>query len=109
MSDPIGLKAPHPDRKPHPANGLFAQVHLGDRAYASIVDPRSYEDGSAGWRLTWGGPEEIDAIRYCVASALESYDYLLSDAISAREAVRRLRVLRQARRDALAAPNGAAQ
>ena len=44
--------------------------------------------------MRYGNP---NAIRLVVASLLESYDGLLSDHITTREAVRRLRLLRNAR------------
>jgi len=87
---------PNPRRSVHPANGMFATVHLGDGAYMSIVDPKSHENGGAEWVLRYGDPE---AIRYSVASAISSYEYLLSGAITAKEAERRLRIMRQVYRD----------
>lgn len=90
---PIGLIAPHPKRRPHPANGLFAQVHVGDGAVMTIPDPTSHDDGSAAWRLTWSDPEPI---KYACASALESLEYLLGRWITAEEAIRRLRLMRGA-------------
>lgn len=87
---------PSPRRKAHPANGMFAEVHLGDGAYMSIVDPKSHEDGGAEWVLRYGDPETI---RYSVASAISSYDYLMSGAITTAEAIRRLRILRGVARD----------
>lgn len=95
---PVGLVPAHPNRRPHPANGMTAEVHLGDGAYASIIDPSSFNDGGAEWVMRYGDPESI---RYTVASLLSSYDYLLSGAINMTEATRQLRILRQARRDTL--------
>lgn len=90
---PLGLVPPHPDRKPHPCNGMRAEVHCGDGAYMSIKDPTA--DTGIGWTLRYGDPE---VVRYVAAGVLDSYDYLLSDEITATEAIRRLRLLRAARR-----------
>jgi len=95
--DPIGLKPSSPNRHPHPANGMFAQVHVGDDAWMTIIDPRSFEDGGAEWVMRYGDPE---GIRYSVASGLASYDYLLCGEITTTEAVRRLRIMRNARAEA---------
>lgn len=89
----IGLVPPSPNRKPHPANGMTAQVHCGDGAYMTIVAPDLDDSGSAEWVLRYGNPEEI---RFTVASVLSSYEYLLADGINMTEAMRRLRLLRRA-------------
>jgi hypothetical protein len=91
---PIGLVPPHPKRVPHFCNDMDAQVHLGDGAFASIVNP--YCENHIEWQLRYGMPH---VVRYVAASLVESYDYLLSPDIDMKEATRRLRVLRQARRD----------
>jgi hypothetical protein len=80
---------------PHFADGLVAQVALGDGAYSSILNPRSFEDGGLAWRLTWGDAHKV---RYVAASVIESYDYLLSPHLTMREATDRLRKLRAARK-----------
>lgn len=79
---------------PHPADGLTAQVVLGGGAVSTIINPQSFEDGGPGWRCRYG---DVEGIRYTAASLLESYDYLLSDAINMTEAIRRLRLLRAGR------------
>lgn len=79
---------------PHPADGLTAQVVLGGGAVATIINPQSFADGGPEWRCRYG---DVEGIRYTAASLLESYDYLLSGAISTKEAIRRLRILRSAR------------
>lgn len=65
-----------------------------------------YHDWNIVWHLTWGNPEQC---RYTAASLIESYDYLLSDAINMKEATRRLRLMRAKRRElsstALSRPN----
>lgn len=79
---------------PHPADGLTAQVVLGGGAVSTIINPQSFSNGGPEWRCRYG---DIESIRYTAASLLESYDYLLSDAINMAEATRRLRLLRAAR------------
>ena len=78
----------------HPADGMTADVTVGDGAVHTIIDPSSFAEGGPEWTMRYGDPE---AIRYTVASLLESYDYLLSSAITASEAARRLRILRAGR------------
>lgn len=80
--------------KKHPADGMTAEVHLGDRAFSSIVNPLAYEDGGVEWCLRYGNAE---AVRYTAASLIASYDYLLSSEITLKEATQRLRILRAAR------------
>ncbi|WP_293811331.1 hypothetical protein [uncultured Bosea sp.] len=80
----------------HPADGMTATVSLGDGAFTSIINPRSFEEGGPEWVMRYGNPESI---RYAVAGLLESYDYLLGSHLSMREATRRLRLMRAARRD----------
>lgn len=81
---------------------LTAEINCGDGAVMTIVDPRSFEDGGIGWKLRYGN---TDGVRYTAASLIDSYDYLLSREISAKEAMRRLRLLR-AGRQALATSGG---
>lgn len=80
---------------PHPADGMTAVVQMGGGAASSIINPQSFEDGGVGWNLTWGN---VEGVRYTAASLLESYDYLLSGAITMAEATRWLRLLRNARK-----------
>lgn len=87
----IGLVPPHPNRRPHPCNGMSAEVHVGDGAYMTIVNP--WTDPGAEWTLRYGDP---DVVRFTAASVLASYTYLLSGHITTTEAIRRLRVLRRA-------------
>lgn len=98
---PIGLVPPHPERKPHPCNGLSAQVHVGDGAFMSIVHPTA--DPSIGWLLTWA---DAEVVRFVAASLIDSYNYLLSGEINTTEAIRRLRIMRNARRQALTGEPG---
>lgn len=76
------------------AKGMTKIVDLGGGAGATIMDPRSFENGGADWVMRYGKP---CSIRFVAASLLESYDGLLSDTITTREAVRRLRLMRNAR------------
>jgi hypothetical protein len=76
---------------------LTLDVDCGDGAVMSIVHPLSFEDGGVEWRLRYGNPEEV---RFIAASLISSYDYLLSEHISQKDAERMLRLLRQARRAA---------
>lgn len=78
----------------HPADGMTADVSVGGGAVHTIIDPASFQDGGPEWVMRYGNPETI---RYTVASLLESYDYLLSGAITSSEAIRRLRILRAGR------------
>ena len=81
----------------HPADGMSLQVDVGDGAFMSIADPRSYADGGPVWTLTWG---DADSIKHTAASLIESYSYLLSGDISDAEAVRRLHIMRAVRAQA---------
>ena len=74
---------------------LTAEVSVGDGAQMSIVDPRSFGDGGPEWVCRYGN---IVSARYIVASLVESYDYLLCGGITTKEAIRRLRLLRAARK-----------
>lgn len=83
-------------QRPHPADGMTCHVDLGNGAVFSIIDPRSFREGGPEWTMRYGDPS---GIRFVVASLLESYDYLLSDAINLSEATRRLRLLRAKRKE----------
>ena len=63
----------------------------------SIVDPRSFEDGGIEWRLRYTKIDETKKDKLVAASIISSYDYLLSDAMTTKEAINRLRILRKAR------------
>ena len=76
---------------------MTISVPIADDARMEIINPRSFKDGGPEWQMRYGNPE---AVRYTVASLLESYDYLLSDNIAMKEAIRRLRIMRQSRRAA---------
>lgn len=93
----VGISKPK-----HPADGMTAQVSMGDGAYCTIINPQSFGDGGPEWVMRYGRPESI---RYTVASILDTFDYLLSENISMAEATRRLRIMRKVRA-ALSQPNG---
>lgn len=80
---------------PHPADGLTAEVQLGDGAVATIINPQSFAEGGPEWVMRYGDPM---GIRYAVASLLESYDGLLSGGITTTDAIARLRIMRNARK-----------
>lgn len=81
------------DAHPHPADGMVADVCCGDGAVMTISNP-AHEDGGPEWTMRYG---KVDGVRYAVAALIESYDYLLSEHITMKEATRRLRTLRAAR------------
>jgi len=76
---------------------LTLEVDCGEGAFMSIVDPRSFQNGGVEWRLRYGSPDEV---RFVAATLIASYDYLLSQGITKAEAVKRLTLLRRARRAA---------
>lgn len=82
---------------------LTIAVDCGDGAFMSIADPRSFEAGGVEWRLRYGNPEQV---RFVAAEMIACYDYLLSGEITQKEAERRLRLMRQVRRTALAKVEG---
>lgn len=84
-------------------NMLAIDVECGDGAAMSIVYPHSFSNGGISWRLRYGN---ADSVRHVAASLIDSYDYLLSEEITMKEAVRRLRLMRQSRRAALAKGGG---
>ena len=79
----------------HPADGMTAEVPVGDGALMTIPNPRSFDAGGPEWTCRYGN---VEAIRYTVASLLSSYDHLLSGNINMTEAIKRLRMMRAARR-----------
>ena len=76
----------------HPADAMTAQVTIGGGAFSTIINPVA--EPQIGWVMTWGDPASV---ALSAVSALISYDYLLSDCITTKEAIRRLRMLRAAR------------
>ena len=98
----IGLIPIHPERVSHFCNDMTREVHVGDSAYMSIGNP--WHDSGIEWQLRYGA---ADTVRYSAASLIASYDYLLSSNITMAEAARRLRILRQARRQLRPSPGAA--
>jgi hypothetical protein len=80
----------------NPADGMTIDVSYGGGAFGSIINPLA--DPHPEWVSRYGN---VEGIRFALASFLETYDYLLSGAINNTEAIRRLRVMRGARRLAL--------
>jgi len=74
----------------------FITVDCGDGASHAIVNAAN-EDDHIEWLQRYGSTELREKHRLAVAFLLESYDYLLSDRITQREAIERLRILRRAR------------
>lgn len=62
---------------------------------AQMCMPNPWSDGSVEWHLRHG---DAVAVRISAATLISSYDYLLSDCITTKEAVYRLRVLRNSRK-----------
>jgi hypothetical protein len=75
-----------------PARDCTSEVDCGDGAWMSIVNP--FAEDSVEWGLRYGNAERM---RFVAASVISSYDYLLSADITAKEAIRRLRLLRTRR------------
>lgn len=90
----------------HLADGMTAIVDLGGGAFSTIPNPASYEHGGIVWHLTYAtkGP-----YRLCAGSIVSTFDYLLSDALTMKEATERLRLMRKARAHLLARENGGAK
>jgi hypothetical protein len=80
----------------NPADGMTIDVSFGDGAVGSIVNPTA--DPHPEWVARYGSAQSIN---FALAGFLETYDYLLSDHINDKEAVRRLRIMRAVRRDAI--------
>jgi len=83
------------DKTQHPADGMTEEVEIGGGAVMTIINPQSFENGGPEWVMRYGSPESI---RFSVAGLLGNYDALLSDNINAKEAIRRLRLMRAARK-----------
>lgn len=82
------------------AEKLIRFVTVDDGAVMSMMNPLSFADGGLSWTLRWGSPEQAKAVGVRAATVLDDYDYLLNGAITTKEAIRRLRILRAAWRDA---------
>lgn len=75
---------------------MFQPVSVGDGAVMSIENPTL--DPTIQYALTYGQPVN-ENIALQASAVLGSFDYLLSSHCTMREAVRRLRILRAARRE----------
>ena len=78
-----------------PCGPTVAHVTLGDGAQMSVIDPRSFRDGGLQWKLRYG---DADSVRLIAAGVVEDYDFLTSGELTMKETVRRLRILRNARK-----------
>lgn len=76
--------------------GSILSVDVGGGAVHTIVDPRSFPAGGIEYCLRYGEPSL--SAQLVAASLISSFDYLLSDNISTKEAIRRLRILRAERK-----------
>jgi hypothetical protein len=74
---------------------LVVQVDHGGGAWGSISDPSQFADGGLEWCLRYA--PEASNCRLQAASVVATFDYLLSDNITMKEATRRLRQMRKAR------------
>jgi hypothetical protein len=72
---------------------IYAIVNVADDAVMSIPLATDPEELHMEWVCRYGNIEEH---RFSIASVIESYEYLLSDYITADEAIRRLRLMRNA-------------
>lgn len=79
---------------PHYCDGMTKRVDVGDGAVMEIPAPPHAERNGLEWSLRYGN---VAACRFVAASIVESFDYLLGPNISTAEAIRRLRVMRNAR------------
>lgn len=82
--------------RPHMADGMTASVCIGGGAYSTIPNPQSYHHGGIVWNLTWA--TDVRPYTGTAACIITTFDYLLSDGISMKDATSRLRLLRNARR-----------
>ena len=64
--------------------------------------PVSSNDYCLNWVLRYGSPDKSD--RLCAAGLITCYDYLLSENITQKEAIERLRILRSARKQQYSIP-----
>lgn len=98
-------------------NGYCAHLRVGDTPASTyqMAFANPVSDPHLGWMLRYAENLGNDArnARFAAASALETFDHLLSDDINMDEAMQRLRLLRAARRelvsDAAALPSHADQ
>jgi hypothetical protein len=77
---------------------LTKRVDCGDEVLVTIIDPNSFKDGGVEWIMRYANTERLLEVRFIVAILLGSYDFLLSDCITQKEAIRRLKLMRKARK-----------
>lgn len=89
------------------ARYLLQQIDHGGGAFGSIPDVSQYEEGGVEWCLRYA----CDGNNYALqaASVVATFDYLLSEQVTAKEAMRRLRQMRRSRRERWAETREATQ
>jgi hypothetical protein len=76
---------------------LTITVDHGGGAHGTIPDPAAFDDGGLEWCLRYA--PQANNCNLQAASVAATFDYLLSANINMKEATRRLRQMRTARRD----------
>jgi hypothetical protein len=76
---------------------LTIRVEHGDGAVGSIPDPAAFEDGGLEWCLRYAPQHHNCNLQ--AAGVVSTFDYLLSGNTTMKEATRRLRQMRAARRE----------
>ena len=79
-------------------------VDCGDGTHMTIVNPAN-DDTHIEWLLRYASIETVVKNRMLYASLLLSYDYILSANINQAESIRRLKILRKARKQSLNTTN----
>jgi hypothetical protein len=74
---------------------LVKHIDHGDGAMGSIPDPSQNAEGGLEWCLRYAPEAHNCALQ--AASVVATFDYLLSDNITMKEATRRIRQMRRAR------------
>lgn len=76
---------------------LTLHVDHGGGAVGSIPDPAAFENGGLEWCLRYA--PQANNCHLQAAGVVSTFDYLLSPNITMKEATRRIRQMRAARRD----------
>lgn len=87
---------------------VVVTVDCGNGAQMTIPNAANH-DTHIEWQQRYASVTQLEKNRFVVASMLESYDYLLSGAITEAEAIKRLKQMRKARKETLSLPNDTAQ
>lgn len=74
---------------------LRLTTEVGDGAVMFHPDPTKYRAGGLCWHLTYG---DARSFKGQAVSVIQSFDFLLDEGVSMKEATRRLRLLRSARK-----------